>query len=136
MICATWIEDEAVPIVEVSHVLDKTGTYLRERAQYSEAEPLLLRALAIREQQLGPEHPDIAESLYGLAKLSQHQEKYERAESLYQRALAIRAKRLGLTHPDTQETRRDYAVFLRVVGRDAEAAVVEKSNEPSTEEGD
>jgi hypothetical protein len=47
----------------------------------------------------------------------------------------IREQRLGLTHPDIQETRKAYAAFLHIVGRDAEATVLEMSHEPSAEEG-
>jgi len=35
---------------------------LSEHACYKEAEPLYQRALAIREQSLGPEHPEVATS--------------------------------------------------------------------------
>ena len=46
----------------------------RDQARYAEAEPLLQRALAIREKVLGPEHLDVATSLGNLAGLyeSQH----------------------------------------------------------------
>ncbi len=53
------------------------------------------------------------------------QGKYKEAEAFYQRALAIREQRLGPTYPDTQLTRKVYAAFLRVVGRDAEATMLE-----------
>jgi tetratricopeptide (TPR) repeat protein len=62
---------------------------------------LYLRALAIREQQLGAQHSDTAQSLNNLANLYQDQGKYAQAEPLYQRALAIRKQQLGPLHPDT-----------------------------------
>ena len=43
-------------------------TYI-ERGRYTDAEPLYQRALAIREKALGPEHPDVADSLNNLAGL-------------------------------------------------------------------
>lgn len=54
-----------------------------------EAEPLYLRALAIRKQELGPEHPDMASSLNNLALLYQMQGRYAEAESRFQQALRI-----------------------------------------------
>jgi tetratricopeptide (TPR) repeat protein len=62
---------------------------------------LLVRALAICEQQLGALHPDTAQSLNDLALLYSDQGKDEQAEPLYQRALAIRERQLGPQHPDT-----------------------------------
>lgn len=43
--------------------------------QYRDAEPLCLRALQIREQVLGPDHPDVAKQLNNLALLCQNQGK-------------------------------------------------------------
>ena len=67
---------------------------------YQEAEPLLQRALDIREKALGPEHPDVADSLNNLAVLYHDQGKYGEAEPLYQRALAIDEKALRPRAPD------------------------------------
>ncbi len=52
------------------------------QGRYVEAEPLYQRALAIRENALGPEHPDVATSLNSLAKLYQAQGRNEDAERL------------------------------------------------------
>ena len=43
--------------------------------KYRDAEPLCLRALQIREQVLGPDHPDVAKQLNNLALLCQNQGK-------------------------------------------------------------
>ena len=68
---------------------------------YTKAEPLLGRALAIKEKALGPEHPDTATSLNNLAGLYWLMGDYAKAEPLLQRALAIREKAVGAEHPDT-----------------------------------
>ncbi|MBO0790394.1 MAG: tetratricopeptide repeat protein, partial [Ktedonobacteraceae bacterium] len=73
-----------------------------------EAEHLFVQALRIREQQLGPTHAEVAETLNGLANLYRDQGKYEQAEPLYQRALDIR-KQQGPTHPHTAFTLHDLA---------------------------
>ena len=68
---------------------EQSGRALRNQGKYDEAEPLYQRALAIREKALGPDHPDVAESLNNLAELYSNQGKYAEAEPLYKRALAI-----------------------------------------------
>jgi tetratricopeptide (TPR) repeat protein len=45
--------------------------------------------LKIREKALGPEHPDVAESLNNLALLYEVQGKYVEAEPLYKQSLKI-----------------------------------------------
>ena len=97
---ADLIEEYKFTFLEAAGLLYRTGGYLFDRSQLAGAESLYQRALAIREKQLGPEHPDVAQSLNSLALLYHFQDKYKEAEPLYQRALAIRKKRLGLKHPD------------------------------------
>jgi tetratricopeptide (TPR) repeat protein len=91
-----------------------------------QAEPLLVRALAIREQQLEPDHPDTAQSMWWLAVLSEQQQHYEQAASLYQRALTVFEHVLGPHHPRTRELRTQYASLLRTMGRDAGATALDQ----------
>ena len=76
-------------------------------------------------QQLGPHHPDTAQSLNNLANLYHNQGKDAQAEPLYVRALAIDERALGPQHPTTQHIRANYADLLRTMGRDAEAAALD-----------
>jgi tetratricopeptide (TPR) repeat protein len=55
--------------------------------------------LVIREKALGPNHPDVAESLNNLAVLYKNQGRYTDAEPLYRRSLTIEEKALGPDHP-------------------------------------
>lgn len=71
--------------------------------------------LAIREQQLGAEHPDTATSLHGLALLRQMQGNYFQARGLIERALKIRAKALGCEHPQTRQARAYLDEHLSVI---------------------
>jgi len=96
--CATTIQDQAGD-QELAQVLCKAADYLREHAQYEQAELLYQRALCIGEQTLGAEHPQVAQSLNGLAILYATQGNYGQAESLYQRALRIGEQALGAEHP-------------------------------------
>ena len=56
-------------------ILDDYRRYWALFIQYRDAEPLCLRALQIREQVLGPDHPDVAKQLNNLALLCQNQGK-------------------------------------------------------------
>ena len=47
--------------------------FLANQGKYDDAEPLYKRALAIREETLGPQHPHVAESLNNLALLLETQ---------------------------------------------------------------
>ncbi len=71
----------------------------------AEAEPLYLRALAIWERALGPDHPDVAEVLKGLATVYRNQGDSAKSEALLECALTIREKTLGPNHPWTNATR-------------------------------
>ena len=88
---------------------------------YAKAEPLLQRALKIREKALGPEHPDTATSLNNLAALYRDMGDYAKAEPLYQRALKICEKALGPEHVDTANSVHNLAVLYRDMGDYAKA---------------
>lgn len=64
----------------------KAGMY-DDQEQYAKAEPLYHRALAVRMETLGPDHPDVATSLNNLAYSYSEQGKYAKAEPMFQRAL-------------------------------------------------
>jgi tetratricopeptide (TPR) repeat protein len=73
--------------------------------RFAEAEPLHLRALAIRETALGPDHPEVADNLFNLAVMYQSQGRLQEAEPLLTRAMAIEEKILGPDHSWTKATR-------------------------------
>lgn len=109
LLCATWIEQAAMPTLDTVLLLTVAGSYLQERARYTEAEPLHKRALEICEQLLKEpgEDEEVGElkrlivniftggairlstvmSLNNLAQIYQEQGKYEQAEPLFRRAL-------------------------------------------------
>jgi tetratricopeptide (TPR) repeat protein len=119
--CASWIKHEQMAFPMGTHLLNQTGYYLVERAQYKEAEPLLKHALLIREQQLGKTHPDTALSLNNLASLYSEQGKYVEAEQMYQRALGIEEQQLGKTHPDTASSLNNLGILYYRQGKHTEA---------------
>ena len=114
--CAELINDYTLALPEAARLLNQTGYYLNDHAQYEQAKPLYERALAIREQVLGPNHPDTATSLNNLALLYHSQGDYEQAKPLYERALAIREQVLGPNHPDTATSLNNLAVLYNSQG--------------------
>ena len=72
-----------------------------EMGQEIEALPLMERAVAIYEDELGLEHPVTASGLSDLAAINHVLEHYTHAQSLNQRSLASRGEALGATHPET-----------------------------------
>jgi tetratricopeptide (TPR) repeat protein len=121
LVCVTWMEPIPEITVGAARLLNQAGRYLRERGRYQAAEPLYQRALAIREQHLGPEHPDTATSLHNLAALYQSQGKDEQAEPLLKRALAICEQHLGPEHPDTATCLNNLAHLYGSQGKDEQA---------------
>jgi tetratricopeptide (TPR) repeat protein len=58
------------------------------------------QVLAMREQLLGPDHPDVATVLNSFGSLYEQVGRYADAEQFYERMLAIREKALSPDHPD------------------------------------
>ncbi len=87
--CASFIFQGNCRLLEAAHMLNQTAHYLCERARYAEAEPLYHRGLTIREQGLGPIHPQVATSLNNLGGIHRTLGKYAEAETLFQRALGV-----------------------------------------------
>ncbi|MBD2102058.1 FxSxx-COOH system tetratricopeptide repeat protein, partial [Leptolyngbya sp. FACHB-261] len=105
----------------VSDLLNQTGYYLAQRAQYTEAEPLLAQALELRQRLLGQDHPDVATSLNNLALLYDSQGRYSEAEPLYLQALELRQRLLGQDHPDVATSLNNLALLYDSQGRYSEA---------------
>ena len=117
------------PWDRTTQTLRRTTTIWRmataSRENTAEAEPLYRRSLAIREEALGPEHPDVAMSLNNLAVLYREQGQYPQAEPLFQRTLEVLEKSLGPEHPNVAATLENYAELLRKTNREAEAERLE-----------
>jgi tetratricopeptide (TPR) repeat protein len=96
------------------------------RQLYLKAEPFYEEALAIRRKILQPLHPEIANSVYGLALLyslegKYDESKYQKALPLFEEAVTIRRKILA-NHPFLATTLLDYAKLMEKLDRKEEAA--------------
>lgn len=71
---------------------------------YDEAARLDEEALTVRLQNLGPDHPEVAETLFALGALYRQQARYAEAASAHHRALEIREAVFGTEHPAVAES--------------------------------
>jgi tetratricopeptide (TPR) repeat protein len=95
------VQEWNLVLPDAGALLTKAASYLRSQKRYLEAELIAQRALAIQEQALGSEHPDVATTLHRLGLIYSGMGKYELSETFSKRALAIRQKVLGPDDPET-----------------------------------
>jgi len=127
-------------ILDMATSLHNLGVLLRDQGRYGEAEQRLRRALEIREQALGPDHPDTATSHNSLGVLLRAQRPTEQlllkeAEQLLRRVLAIREAAVDPDHPDratspNTATSLDMATSLHNLAESLRAQVQFKEAEP------
>jgi len=86
------------------------------------AEPMLRRALELRVEVLGEDHPTSLTTMNRLADLLWADGRYDEVELLDRRTLEIRRRVLGEDHPDTIKSLNGLAATLFNDGRYAEAA--------------
>jgi CHAT domain-containing protein len=92
-----------------------------QMGRFADAEPLFRRALAIREQALGPDHPQVATTLSQLSSLLMSQRNYAESEASAQRALSIREQALGTNNDRVAGTLINLGEAQLALGRYAEA---------------
>ena len=68
------------------------ATYYRSQGQYEKAETQYKKALQLKEELSGPNHPDIVTILKNYAALLREAKRYSEAENLSSRAAAIMTK--------------------------------------------
>jgi tetratricopeptide (TPR) repeat protein len=96
------------------------GIY-RDGSQYAEAEPLLLRAVRLREAADGPETAELIPSVDSLAYVEFGLQKYPEAEAQYKRLLSLWEKNAGQDHPMVALTLDKMAEFYAAQHRYEEA---------------
>jgi len=72
----------------------------RKQRKFTVAQKKLNKALRIREDCFGKEHPEVARTLHNIATLKVAQKSYNEAKELFERSLEIRKKVLGEEHPE------------------------------------
>ena len=80
------------------------------------ADELLRRAAHIQEVELGPLHPDLANTLNNLAIVAEKTGRLDEAETFYRRAVAITSASLPADHPMVTASRDNLEDFCRARG--------------------
>jgi tetratricopeptide (TPR) repeat protein len=104
-----------------SWLMNELGQLLYAKGLYAEAEPLMIRSLAIAELSYGNEHSEVAVLLNNLASLLQDTNRLAEAEPLMRRALAIHEASFGNEHPNVAVDLNNLASLLQATNRLAEA---------------
>jgi tetratricopeptide (TPR) repeat protein len=89
--------------------------------RFAQVTKLAKQHLDLTEQQYGPNHSEVGQSLHNLAMLYHAQARYAEAEALYKRALAITEKALGPDHFSVAIRLSSLAELYRSQERTAEA---------------
>lgn len=108
--------------------IEALATIHRDRAGYQEAEPLLLRALRLREAASGPESAEVISAVDSLAYVEFGLKKFPEAEALYQRLAALWEKNAGPDHPMLALTFDKMAEFYAFQQRYEEAGKYAKAS--------
>ncbi len=96
---AVLIRSGGDPVLH-ARLLNNLGHIAFHCENYDEALELNQRALAIREDHLGPQHPAVADSLNNIGAIFAKQNDADSAIDFYTRALGIFEQACGSAHPD------------------------------------
>src|SRR5688572_33105855 len=117
--------------------LDRVQTVVdaAERAaaakDFAAAERLLREAVQLQEADLGPDHPDVANTLNNLGVVCEMAEKPEEAEACYRRAYAIAAAALPSDHPFVITSRDNLTEFCKARGKPIDLPVTNRAAPPA-----
>jgi tetratricopeptide (TPR) repeat protein/predicted Ser/Thr protein kinase len=124
-----WAEHAEVAIgfagdglgIREANRLTTLGIISELEAEFDEARALHERALALLEQALGPEHPDLAPIFNNLGNVGYATHDFEASKLQFERALALRERTLGPDHPDVASSSNNLG-SLSAVQKDFVAA--------------
>jgi CHAT domain-containing protein len=113
MLPGAWAQQSAEDALAQAEKLNQQAFELYQQGRYAEAIPLAEQALAIREQALGPEHPDVATSLNNLALLYAALNRPDQAHPLCLHAQQIHAHLIEQIMGFTSEAQKlDFLVTI------------------------
>ncbi|MEM9463258.1 MAG: tetratricopeptide repeat protein [Myxococcota bacterium] len=125
-----WGEMVSLPLaqrskesLELAESLNTLGNVSSRHGKYEEAKRYYRKAVRLRQEAFGADHPDVATILDNLGVVLKSQGKYEEAKAYHQRALAIREKALGPDHPNVAYSLNNLGDALDSQGKYKEARV-------------
>jgi len=95
--------------VGVARALDRLGLVCLRGGDFSKAEEAYKRAIALKEKVLGPDKPEVAQSLEGLATSYRARKDFDRGAPIYKRALTIYGQASGVNSPAFQQASVGFA---------------------------
>jgi serine/threonine-protein kinase len=101
--------------------LNDQAIAFQEMGRYEEARGLYERALELRRNVLGPEHPKVISALNNLGVALGALGKYEEARAAYEQALSLRRKTLGPDNPLVANSYSNLGTALGQLGKHEEA---------------
>jgi tetratricopeptide (TPR) repeat protein/predicted Ser/Thr protein kinase len=104
------------PLLEADYYLHH-GSLALARGDNEHASEYHHRALEIREEQLGADHPEVAISLTNISNALRGQGQHHESEEMARRALAIFESQLGADHPYTAASHNNIGNSLVEQGR-------------------
>ncbi len=108
------------PVAEAA-IRDTLGQAYYALGEYGDAEAQYDLAYALREEHLGPNHPQTLNTASNLAILYIDQSRFDDAEDLYREMMDTQAQTLGEDHKDTIKTALNYCFLLERLDRSDEA---------------
>lgn len=115
------IDQYAFEFIDALTLLHEAGQYLKQRAQFEEAEPLYRRIIEIGKRSLELDHPSVSTWLNHLATLLEDTNRISEAEILFRQAIEIGERSLGSEHPDVASRINNLALLLHTTNRMIEA---------------
>ncbi|OIQ99009.1 tetratricopeptide repeat protein [mine drainage metagenome] len=104
--------------------LNREGMALLQNGEYARGAEVTKSAIVIAEQEMGPDHPEVATSLNNLAAIYVHQGKYAQAVLLYKRSLTIYKKALGVRYALASAGENKFARLAKTAGTDQKTTVL------------
>ena len=108
-------DDTMSKLLEAQRMLEMAERAAIDR-DFSSADELLRDAARIQEAEMGPLHPDLANTLNSLAIVAERTGRFADAESFYRRSATIAAESLPADHPIVAESRKNLEDFCRERG--------------------
>ncbi|MDD8027137.1 MAG: tetratricopeptide repeat protein [Acidobacteriota bacterium] len=102
-------------------VFNRKVTELFLQGEYDRAGVVARKALEVAENNVGPNHPDVAASLNCLGRIYNAQGQNVQAEALYKRALTIMEATFDQNHPDVAVSLNNLGAFYNAQGQYAQA---------------
>ena len=112
-----------MPPASAQEILDR-AEQAAMAGDFNSADELLRSAVRIQEEELGPLHPDLANTLNNLAVVAEKTGHPSEAETFYRRAVAIASASLPSEHPMVVASKQNLEDFCRARGLSIDAPAI------------